>query len=129
MATAVADLERVETLRTRLTRVAPELADDAETALREALRSTKTVRASRECVKCGCTHIDYVEVQDTPKVLEAIKLALEQTEGRPGVADQAEAEALTIERTVYASVSAEQALALLNEGDLDALRAELESSL
>jgi hypothetical protein len=116
-------------IRTRLTAISPELADDAEKALREALKSTKRVRANRECVKCGCTHVDYVDVQDAPKVLEAIKLAIEQTEGRPGVADSEQAEALTVERTVYTAISADQALALLDAGDLEQLRAELLSSL
>ncbi len=131
MAVAVAlDPEtRSETLRTRLTRVTPDLGDEVEAGLREALKSTKRARIERDCRKCGCNHIDYVEVQDSPKVLEAIKLALEQTEGRPGVADQEAAEALTVERTVYATISADQALALLDAGDLEQLRAELLSSL
>ncbi len=118
-----------ESIRSRLTSISPELADDAEAALREALKTTKQVRANRSCVKCGCTHIEFVTVQDSPKVLEAIKLAIEQTEGRPGVAEADEAATLTVTRTVHMSVSAEKALELLRAGDLKALEAELLASL
>ncbi len=129
MAVAVEALERVETVRARLTAISPQLADDAEAALREALRGTRRVRAQRQCAKCKCSHIEYVEVQDTPRVLEAVKLVMEQTEGRPGVADQEQAEALAVQRTVYTAVDAAHALALLDAGDLEQLRRELTSSL
>ncbi len=127
------------TIRERLTTISPELADDAEAALREALKTVKRVRIQRDCVKCGCSHIDYVDVQDSPRVLDAIKLAIEQTEGRPGVADQDEAQALTIVRTVAHTLDPQHALTLMNRaletlGDtapppLLTLRQELLSSL
>ncbi len=128
-----------ESIRQRLTSISPDLADVAEAALREALQTTKRVRANRECQKCGCRHVDYVDVQDSPKVLEAIKLAIEQTEGRPGVADQDEAQALTIVRTVAHTLDPQHALTLMDRaleqlGDtapaaLVTLRQELLSSL
>ncbi len=126
MAVAVAPGERLaEGLRGRISEAAPDHADTVIESLVEAIKTTK--RAKGHCKKCdGWVDCD---VQDATAATNAIKLLIEQTEGRPGVADQEAQEALTVERTVYTAISADQALALLDAGQLDQLRAELLSSL
>lgn len=120
MAVALDD-PRVDSLRTHLTSIAPSLTEEVEAALREALKATKTVRASRKCVKCSCTHIDYVDVQDSAKVMDAIKLTIEQTEGRPGVAGDEGTQGVQITRQVD-HLDAPQLLALLDAGDVTKCR-------
>jgi transcription elongation factor Elf1 len=118
-------VEPLESLRGRLTRAAPDEADVVMDTIRTAMQATKSAWGS-----CGhCKRRVQVEIQDSVAAINAAKMFIEQAEGRPGVADQAEADQLVINRTVYTTVSAEQALALLDAGDLDGLRAELQSSL
>ncbi len=120
----------VETLRTRLAAgIDDEFAQIASDTLLEAMKATKKARVQRACVKCGCSHIEYADVMDTVAATNALKLAVEQTEGRPGVAEQEAAEALAVQRTVYTAVDAAHALALLDAGDLEQLRREITSSL
>ena len=128
--TATPRPRRWPTLSARqLQRAVPGLGETLITSLLEAIRATKKVRIQRDCGKCGCNHIQNVEVQDSIAATNAIRLLIEQVEGRPGVASGEEREPIIVQRTVYATVSAEQALALLDAGELDQLRAELQSSL
>jgi hypothetical protein len=131
MAIAVPPAEAgLESLRTKLAAgIDEDFAQTARDTLSEAMKATKQVRVQRSCAKCGCTHIEYAPVMDTVAATNALKLAIEQTEGRPGVADQEQAEQLTVERSMESTVDAGHALALLDAGDLKALRLELVSSL
>ncbi len=116
-----------ETLRTRLAEgIDADFAEIANATLLEAMQATKQARVQRSCAKCGCTHIEYAPVMDTVAATNAIKLALEQTEGRPGVAgDQADT-GLVIRRYSTAATGLEQLpawQALAEAGDHEALAA------
>ncbi len=127
MAVAVPEAQEalVEGLRSRIATAAPDHADLVIDTLVEAIQARK--QTSVTCRKCGTTN--RAEVLDAVAATNAIKLLIEQTEGRPGVAEQEAAEALAVQRTVYTAVDAQHALALLDAGDLEQLRRELTSSL
>jgi ubiquinone biosynthesis protein UbiJ len=99
---SLSSVERAtESLRVQLAdRLGDGFGDLAAETLRDALKSTKKARVQRQCAKCGCGHIEYVDVQDSVTAVAAVKLAVEQLEGRPGVADEQKGQTLTIVRTV-----------------------------
>ncbi len=114
-----------ESLRGRITDAAPAHADTVVESLVEAIKTTKRVKG--HCEKCDAWVT--VQVQDATAATNAIKVLIEQTEGRPGVAEAETLEALTVHRTTYATLDATHALTLLDAGNLEALRLELVSSL
>lgn len=68
----------------------------------DATQAVRKVRVSGyECAKCGvsCPHVHYVEVPDAKNARETLAFVMEQTEGRPGVADVEDA-GVVVRRTV-----------------------------
>ena len=71
--------------------IRPRLADDLESryekaiaVLDAALVSKKKVSVSRNCVKCGCKHLEYVEIEDVNGAIKALEFFANQGLGRPG---------------------------------------------
>jgi hypothetical protein len=54
--------------------------------LDRALEAKRKVRVSRECVKCGCKHVEYVEVEDVDAAIKAAEFYSVHGFGRPGQA-------------------------------------------
>lgn len=112
-------------LRQQIALVAPDQAGAAIETLLEAMKATKT--GSGMCRKCG-TRVEVL-VQDANAATNALKLLIEQTEGRPGVAGDDAGQGVTISRVVVAGADAtiRDALALMEQGEheqaLAALRA------
>lgn len=57
-----------------------------------ALESVKKVRVERDCKKCGCSHIDYVEVENTDAAMKAVEFLSNRGVGRPGTVEVGERE-------------------------------------
>ena len=53
--------------------------------LDEGMTATRKVRVERDCSKCGCAHVDYVEVQDFKTARDIAEFFANQGFGRPGV--------------------------------------------
>lgn len=55
-----------------------------------ALASRKRVRVARSCVKCGCSHIEFVEVENTDAAMKAAEFLSNRGVGRPGTVEVGE---------------------------------------
>lgn len=55
--------------------------------LDEGMTATRKVRVERDCSKCGCAHVDYVEVQDFKTARDIAEFFANQGFGRPGVSE------------------------------------------
>lgn len=86
----------VDSLRTQIATAAPQHADLVIETLVEAISARKHVSVT--CRKCNTT--TRAEVLDAVAATNAIKLLIEQTEGRPGVAGDDGQQAQTIVRYV-----------------------------
>lgn len=124
-----ATLERQQTalvnsLRDRLTEAAPTKADLVIETLTEAIQARK--KTSVTCRKCGTTN--RAEVLDAVAATNAVKLLLEQTEGRPGVAEGEQAETLAIERAID-DLDPTALLNALDAGNTDTVRTALVAAI
>ena len=50
----------------------------------DATTSVRKVRVQRDCVKCGCKHIEFVEVANHEAAMRAVEFLMNQGFGRPG---------------------------------------------
>ncbi|HCG02537.1 MAG TPA: hypothetical protein DEV93_18590 [Chloroflexi bacterium] len=62
--------------------------------LDEGMTATRKVRVGRDCPKCGCAHVDYVEVQDFKTAQSIAEFFANQGFGRPGVSEGEDAGAV-----------------------------------
>ena len=53
----------------------------------DAMVSTRKVRIERDCMKCGCKHIDFVEVPNEAAAMKAAEFLTAQGVGRPPIAE------------------------------------------
>lgn len=53
----------------------------------DAMQSTRKVRVERDCKKCGCSHIDFVEVPNEAAAIRAAEFLTAQGVGRPPIAE------------------------------------------
>ncbi len=58
--------------------------------IKDALESKQNVRVQRKCHKCGCQHIEYVEVQDIKAAMAAAEFLANRGIGRPGTVEPGE---------------------------------------
>lgn len=56
--------------------------------LDEGMTATKRVRMPRNCLKCGCKHIEFVEIPNTETALKVAEFFANQGFGRPGTSDE-----------------------------------------
>jgi Homeodomain-like domain len=70
------------------------LADDLESRydgllklLDDGMQATRKARVERDCPKCGCSHVDYVEIQDFKTARDIAEFFANQGFGRPGVSE------------------------------------------
>ena len=54
------------------------------------LAGTKNARASRRCAKCGCQHVDTVEVDDSSAAERVLRLVWEYGKGKPRAMEAAD---------------------------------------
>jgi hypothetical protein len=92
----VATRKAAESLRAQLSAIAPEKADLIVELLLEAMKTQKSARG--RCPKCA--RDVTVTIQDSVAAVAAIKVFIEQAEGRPGVAGEEKGETLRITRFV-----------------------------
>lgn len=96
--------EPLDSLRGRLSTAAQQI-PGLETLIEivaEACKPTRTIRIEGQlCEKCDhrCQHIRYYKITDVKQAQQALQFVLEQTEGRPGVADGLDS-GVTVIRTV-----------------------------
>jgi hypothetical protein len=55
--------------------------------LDDGMQATRKVRIQRACPKCGCDHVDYVEIQDFKTARDIAEFFANQGFGRPGVSE------------------------------------------
>lgn len=58
------------------------------TMLDEGMTASRRVRVERACQKCGCRHIDFVEVPNTETALKVAEFFANQGFGRPGTSEE-----------------------------------------
>jgi len=75
----------LSTLREQLQAAAPGLGPAIIDTLAVAMQAKKKVRLAEPCTKCSCSHVRWVEIPDAAAATNAVKVFLEQVEGRPGV--------------------------------------------
>ena len=63
------------------------LYDKVIKVVEDAMVSTRKVRVERDCLKCGCKHIDFVEVPNEAAAMKAAEFLTAQGVGRPPVAE------------------------------------------
>ena len=66
--------------------------DDIIGVVRAAILTRKKVRIQRDCKKCGCSHMDYVEVEDVDSAIKAAEFLSNRALGRPSQQKDGESE-------------------------------------
>ena len=81
------------------------LYDKVIQVVEDAMVSTRKVRVGRDCAKCGCKHIDFVEVPNEAAAMKAAEFLTAQGVGRPPVAEgEAAGVSIVIERVALGGV-------------------------
>ena len=95
----------IESLRSQMTEAAKSI-PGVETLIGIVADACQVKRKVRvigwRCQKCGtgCQHHQVFEIDDAKAAMEALRFVMEQTEGRPGVAEAGEAGVVVIRQIV-----------------------------
>lgn len=109
-AVAALDAQLAGGLDERLRGELDEVYEKLKMVITAGLEAKRRVRVERACSKCGCSHIDYVEIEDVKSAIQAAEFYANRTEGRAAASRGVEAEAgVSFTRTVvYGAVSSSE---------------------